>query len=116
MEYDMWEQTKGLLEEQDNKQDPDMTKPQPCTVFAHAGTVDWVAKLNEEVYEVIRRAAYVERIADEADDDDDACLAEDLTNVITVCTSWIAALGYDEARRGELQKRINEENKKRGCF
>ena len=33
MEYDMWEQTKGLLEEQDNKQDPDMTKPQPCTKF-----------------------------------------------------------------------------------
>ena len=95
----------------------DMTKPQPCTRFWNAGMVEWIAKLNEEVYEVIRRAAYVERIADEADDDDDeACLAEDLTNVITVCTSWLAALGYDEARRGELQKRINEENKKRGCF
>lgn len=78
--------------------------------------MDWAAKLNKEVYEVIRGAAYIERLADEADDDDEACLAEDLTNVITVCTSWLHALGYDEARRGELQKRINEKNKKRGDF
>ena len=63
MEYDMWEQTKGLLEEQDNKQDPDMTKPQPCTKFRNAGIVDWAAKLNKEVYEVIREAAAVHEIS-----------------------------------------------------
>ena len=78
--------------------------------------MDWAAKLNKEVYEVIRRTAYIKRLADEADDDDVERLAEELTNVITVCTSWLDALGYDEEKRGELQKRINEENKKRGYF
>ena len=116
MEYDMWERTKGLLEEQNNKQDPDMTKPQPSSEFCYLKTLDWAAKLNKEVYEVVRRAAYVERLADEADDDDETCLAEDLTNVITVCTSWLHALGYDEARRGELQRLVNEKNKARGYF
>ena len=114
MEDDRWEQTKGLLEEQDNKQDPDMTKPQPCTKFRNAGILDWAAKLNKEVYEIIRRTAYIERLADEADDDDVERLAEELTNVITVCTSWLAALGYDEARRGELQRLVNEKNRERG--
>ena len=94
----------------------DMTKPQPCTKFRNAGIVDWAAKLNKEVYEVIRRTAYIKRLADEADDDDVERLAEELTNVITVCTSWLDALGYDEEKRGELQKRINEEKKKRGYF
>ena len=93
-----------------------MAKPQPCTVFAHAGTVDWVAKLNEEVYEVMLESAYVERLAAEADDDDVERLAEELTDVITVCTSWLHALGYDEEMRGEVQKRVNEKNKKRGYF
>ena len=94
----------------------DMTKPHPCTKYRDAGALEWAAKLNKEVYEVIRGVAYIERHADEADDDDVERLAEELTNVITVCTSWLAALGYDEARHGELQKRINEKNKARGCF
>ena len=97
----------------------DMTKSQPCTKFRDAGALEWAAKLNKEVYEVIRGVAYIERLADEADeadDDDVERLAEELTNVITVCTSWLDALGYDEARRGELQKRVNEKNKKRGYF
>ena len=45
---------KGLLEEQDNKQVLDMTKPQPCTKFEDAVTVKWVAKLLEETNEVIQ--------------------------------------------------------------
>ena len=107
---------KGLLEECENKREPDMTKPQPCTVFANAGTVDWVAKLNEEVYEVMLESAYVERLAAEADDDDVERLAEELTDVITVCTSWLYALGYDEDMRGEVQRRVNEKNRERGYF
>lgn len=94
----------------------DMTKPQPCTKFRNAGIVDWAAKLNKEVYEVIRRTAYIKRLADEADDDDVERLAEKLTDIITVCTSWLHALGYDEYLRGEVQKRINEKNQARGYF
>ena len=100
----------------EDAQEIDMTKPQPCTVFANAGTVDWVAKLNEEVYEVMLESAYVERLAAEADDDDVERLAEELTDVITVCTSWLYALGYDEDMRGEVQRRINEKNRERGYF
>ena len=90
------------------------TQPQPCTRFWNAGMAEWIAKLNEEVYEVIRETAYVERLADEADDDDVERLAEELTDVITVCTSWLHALGYDEKARGEVQKRVNEKNRERG--
>ena len=95
----------------------DMTKPQPCTKFRDAGIMDWAAKLNKEVYEVIRGVAYIECLADEADeanDDDVERLAEELTDIITVCTSWLDALGYDEKARGEVQRRVNEKNKKRG--
>ena len=94
----------------------DMTKPQPCTKFRDAGIVDWAAKLNKVVYEVIRGVAYIERVTDEADDDDVEHLAEELTDIITVCTSWLHALGYDEKARGELQKRVNEKNRERGDF
>ena len=120
MEYDMWEQTKGLLEEQDNKQDPDMTKPQPCTRFRDAGTVEWIAKLMEETNEAIQEAENYEMICKNAaagtGDVLDAKdrLAEELTDVITVCVSWLDALGYDEAKRGELNRRVNEKNEKRG--
>nr|DAF15182.1 MAG TPA: NTP-PPase-like protein [Bacteriophage sp.] len=122
MEYDMWEQTKGLLEEQDNKQDPDMTKPQPCTRFRDAGTVEWIAKLTEETNEAIQEAENYEMICKNAaagtGDVLDAKdrLAEELTDVITVCVSWLDALGYDEANRGELNRRVNEKNEKRGYF
>lgn len=122
MEYDMWEQTKGLLEEQDNKQDPDMTKPQPCTRFRDAGTVEWIAKLMEETNEAIQEAGNYEMICKNAaagtGDVLDAKdrLAEELTDVITVCVSWLDALGYDEAKRGELNRRVNEKNEKRGYF
>ena len=99
-----------------HERDVDMTKPQPCTVFTNAGTVDWVAKLNEEVYEVMLESAYVERLADVADDDDVERLAEELTDVITVCVSWLHALGYDEQMRGEMQRLVNEKNRERGYF
>ena len=101
-------------EKEEKVQEIDMTRPQPCTKFRNAGIVDWAAKLNKEVYEVIRGAAYIERLADEADDDDVERLAEELTNVITVCTSWLDALGYDEEKRGELHRRVNEKNEERG--
>ncbi len=111
---------KGLLEERDNRQELDMTKPQPCTKFANAAVEEWVAKLNEEMYEVMREAAYIERLADEADDEDKlylaTCLAIELTDVIHVCVSWLDAIGYNEEARGDLHWLVNEKNKARGYF
>ena len=106
--------------EQLKKTDDDMTKPQPCTKFAGATVEEWVAKLNEETYEVMRDAAHIELIADEADDEDKSslatCLAIDLTDVIHVCVSWIAALGFNEEARGDLHRMVNEKNKAREYF
>lgn len=111
---------KGLLGERDNKQVLDMTKPQPCTKFRNAETIEWLAKLAEETSEVVQEAK-----------DMDECvlleerlsaayakerLAEELTDVITVCVSWLDELGYDEAMRGELQRLVNKKNKKHGYF
>lgn len=100
------------------KTDNDMTKPQPCTKFAGVTVEERVAKLNEETYEVMRDAAHIELIADEADDEDKSslatCLAIDLTDVIHVCVSWIAALGFNEEARGDLHRMVNEKNRERG--
>ena len=68
---------------------------------------------------ILHAAQSIERLADEAyeaDDDDVERLAEELTDVITLCTSWLYAIGYDEYLRGELQRRVNEKNKARGYF
>ena len=103
----------------------DMTKPQPCTRFRDAGTVEWIAKLMEETNEVIQEAKKVYAL-EKADEDGveyagcigdaEVPLAEELTDVITVCVSWLNAMGYDEDERGELHRRINEKNRERGYF
>ena len=88
-----------------------MTKPQPCTKFEDAVTVKWVAKLLEETNEVVQEAAILEENADEdgtVDHDKYGLvdvkkrLSMELTDVITLCTSWLDALGCDEEARGEL--------------
>ena len=103
----------------------DMTKPQPCVKFSDATTAAWIAKLSEETNEVVQEAVILEDCADELGTVDHDVygivdvkkrLATELTDVITVCTSWLHALGYDEYLRGELQRRVNEKNKKRGYF
>ena len=108
-------------------QNIDMTKPQPCTKYRDAGTVDWVAKLNEETNEAIQEAYIISQ--HEQSNKKFPCeamnkvildarerLALELTDVITVCVSWLNALGYDEYMRGELHRLVNEKNKSRGYF
>ena len=43
-------------------------------------------------------------------------LAEELTDVITVCTSFLEALGINQKARAELQRRVNQKNAARGYF
>ena len=47
---------------------------------------------------------------------DEEALAEKLTEIITVCTSWIDALGYDEVKRAEIQRKVNDKNRRRGYW
>lgn len=105
---------KGLLEECENKREPDMTKPQPCTRFRDAGTVEWIAKLMEETNEAIQEAYIISQheqsnkefpceAMNEVIQDARVRLAMELTDVIHVCVSWLDAEGWDEEARGELR-------------
>ena len=117
---------KGLLEEfeeQDNKQVLDMTKPQPCTKYRDAERMAWIAKLIEETHEVVQEAQIVAQL-EKADEEALSTvlwearkrLAMELTDVKTLCESWLYAEGWDGEERGELQREVNEKNKKRGYF
>ena len=105
----------------------DMTKPQPCTKFRDADTVEWIAKLSEETDEVIQEAYIISQheqsnkefpceAMNEVIRDARERLALELTDVIHVCVSWLNAEGWDEEARGELHRRVNEKNRERGYF
>lgn len=95
------------------------TQPKPCTRFYNASAMEWVAKLIEEANEVVQEVHIVSQLADNKalgalHQDAKKRLALELTDVITVCTSWLHAEGYDEEARGTLQKMVNEKNEARG--
>lgn len=103
------------------------TQPQPCTRFRNAGTVEWIAKLMEETNEAVQEAYTVSQLRqsnkkfpceamNEVVQGARERLAMELTDVIHVCVSWLNAEGWDEEARGELHRRVNEKNKKRGYF
>lgn len=105
----------------------DMTKPQPCTKYRDAGTVEWIAKLMEETNEAVQEAYTVSQLEqtkkkapceamNEVVQGARERLAMELTDVKTLCESWLYAEGWDEEERDELQRLVNEKNKKRGYF
>ena len=66
---------------------------------------NWIVKLLEEVSEVqLATAIHEDKVA------------EEIADVITVCTSWLETLGYDEEKRSEIFRKVNEKNEKRGYF
>ena len=100
----------------------DMTRPQPCVKAKEQTDADLAMKLAEEVQEVTaamkafdcatRENAYCRYAPRLARDR----LGEELTDVITVCVTWLASLGYDEAERGRIQRAVNEKNHRRGYW
>ena len=99
----------------------DMTRPQPCVKFRDASAMAWVAKLIEKTHEVVQEVHIILQLGDdealkELYQDAEKRLALELTDVITVCTSWLDAEGYDEEERGKLQEMVNEKNKARGYW
>lgn len=102
--------------------DIDMTKPQPCVKAKEQTDAELAMKLAEEVQEVTaamkafdcatRENAYCRYAPRLARDR----LGEELTDVITVCVTWLASLGYDEAERGRIQRAVNEKNHRRGYW
>ena len=101
----------------------DMTKPQPCTKYRDAERMEWIAKLVEETHEVVQEAQIVAQL-EKADEealstvlwDARRRLAMELTDVKTLCESWLYAEGWDEEERADLQRLVNEKNKERGYF
>ena len=96
--------------------------PQPCRKFKDAATTELLAKLAEETSEVVQEALSLEslRKADalqtEEAEETTAHLAEELTDLITFCTTWLDALGYDASERRKVQNVINAKNKGRGYW
>lgn len=72
---------------------------------------DWFAKLNEELDEV-KSAATAFDLYDSTVED----VAEELQDLITVCTSYLDYLGFNVQKRIELTKQINDKNRQRGYF
>lgn len=104
-------------------QNIDMTRPQPCTKYRDAERMAWIAKLIEETHEVVQEAQIVAQL-EKADEEALSTvlwearkrLAMELTDVKTLCESWLYAEGWDEEERDELQRLVNEKNKARGYF
>ena len=79
---------------------------------------DWLQKLNEELDEV-KEAAFIVDISICAEYElqkRKKALAMEIQDLITVCTSYLDALGFDEVARNEITKQVNEKNRKRGYF
>lgn len=79
-------------------------------LIKHHTPKDFYMKLQEEIFEVMEAAA------EGTDDEFDESLAEEIADVITVCISYLNALGYDEEKCSEIFRRVNEKNEKRGYF
>lgn len=102
------------LEAESTKAGQSVVKPIPCGKFRGAPTLEWIAKLVEETGEVIQDVAIFDHADEDGTVDHDSYglvnvkehLAMELTDVITVCVSWLDTLGYDELARERLQERV----------
>lgn len=83
-------------------------------LYKNSTAKEWFAKIQEEVFEAHEAAAksfcaseaYKEFYKNE--------LAEELTDIKTVCESYLHALGYDAKARAEIQRKVNAKNAARG--
>ena len=82
-------------------------------------TKDWFAKIQEEVTEAHAVAAVIDDCKECGERIEDITykkLAEELQDLITVCTSMLQWLGFDESKRNELAMQVNDKNRNRGYF
>lgn len=67
---------------------------------------DWTRKITEEFREILEEVLV----------EDNTRIAEELQDLITVCTSYLDYLGFDVQKRSQLTKQINDKNRQRGYF
>lgn len=72
---------------------------------------DWFLRILDEILEAVVEAEWSKETGDNR-----ARLAEELQDIIHVCTSYQAAIGMDFQKRQELCAKVNKKNKARGYF
>lgn len=72
---------------------------------------DWVEAMDEERTEAVYAAVTYRQYPSYTNR---AHLLEELADLATVCTSWQNALGADENERADIQREVNEKNRRRG--
>lgn len=83
---------------------------------------DFFLKLQEEIFEAIENLEIYNQMTVEYGEGYDGTksavkhTAEEIADIITVCISYLNAIGYDEKGRSEIFRRVNETNEKRGYF
>ena len=73
--------------------------------------LDWADALDEERAEVMEAAVEYRQYLSW---NNRKHLLEELADLKTVCTSWQSAIGADESERAEIQRAVNEKNRRRG--
>ena len=85
-----------------------LEEPMPVVFDGRCNTknylqLDWFAKIIEETHEAMTA-------------ENRGHLAEELCDIITVCTSFLESLGYDRDTRANMFLNINAKNARRGYF
>ena len=100
--------------------------PIPCKKFMGESLFEMLWDIREELEEVRDAAVEYKRIdeympltgeeieAAEALTETREHLAEELTDVITACTTMLARIGYNRRKRRLMQRYVNDKNRKRG--
>lgn len=63
--------------------------------------LDWVYRVREELDEALAAP-------------NPEAQAEEIVDAMTVCVSWLNALGYDEQGRAAIYRKVNTKNRNRG--
>ncbi len=87
------------------------SKPIPCKNVKETSWLGWFKKLTEETHEVLCAIYDIAKGTGTT-----MHIAEEITDVITVCTSFLDWMGYNDKAREKLQREVNEKNRVRNYF
>lgn len=88
-----------------------VTRDGKGTMIKDYSLLDWADALDEERTEAIDAAVKYRQYPSW---NNRKHLLEELADLKTVCTSWQSAIGADEDERAEIQREVNEKNRRRG--
>ena len=102
---------------QDELGNSETVLPLACTKFKHATSKEWIAKLNEEVAEVLEAMYGIESMKNKGIMfPQKTNLLREMVDVSTVIRSMQYAYGFTDKEIAAMQKWVNENNARRGYF